>query len=150
MSNFPSTSKSPEPVAIASSSSTKNILVQPSSQTSAVSPDSQDSYGFTIVKRKNKPKISSKSQSTNNQIKTNTATKFWKKSPQTSASEKAKNKILENKPDKQKISTAKAANSTSDSSEEISSDTDTDLTVTSAPEASNTQKNRARSKSEKS
>ncbi|GBO42129.1 hypothetical protein AVEN_38690-1 [Araneus ventricosus] len=93
MSNFPSTSKSPEPVAIASSSSTKNILAQPSSQTSAVPPDSQDSSGFTIVKRKNKPKISSKSQSTNNQIKTNTATKFWKKSPQTSASEKAKNKI---------------------------------------------------------
>ncbi|GBM17933.1 hypothetical protein AVEN_111085-1 [Araneus ventricosus] len=84
MSNFPSTSKSPEPVAIASSFGTKNknILPKPSSQTSAVPPDSQDSSGFTIVKRKNKPKISSKSQSTNNnQIKTNTATKFWKKSP---------------------------------------------------------------------
>ncbi|GBN09355.1 hypothetical protein AVEN_156314-1 [Araneus ventricosus] len=153
MSNFPSTSKTPEPVAIASSSGTKNknILPKSSSQTSAVPPDSQDSSGFTIVKRKNKPKISSKSQSTsNNQIKTNTATKFWKKSPQTSASEKAKNKNLKDKPDKQKMSTAKTANSTSDSSEETSSDTDTDLTITSASEISNTQKNRARSKSEKS
>ncbi|GBN45769.1 hypothetical protein AVEN_159944-1 [Araneus ventricosus] len=36
------------------------------------------------------------------------------------------------------------------SSEETSSDTDTDLTIASAPEASHTQKNRARSKSEKS
>ncbi|GBM78570.1 hypothetical protein AVEN_115852-1 [Araneus ventricosus] len=68
----------------------------------------------------------------------------------TSASEKTKNKILKNKPDKQKISTAQTANSTSDSSEETSSDTDTDLTIASAPEASNTQKNRARSKSERS
>ncbi|GBN87600.1 hypothetical protein AVEN_206551-1, partial [Araneus ventricosus] len=48
MSNFPSTSKSPEPVAIASSCGTKNILPQPSSQTSAVLLDSQDSAGFTI------------------------------------------------------------------------------------------------------
>ncbi|GBN65729.1 hypothetical protein AVEN_204634-1, partial [Araneus ventricosus] len=114
MSNFPSTSKSPEPVAIASSSGTKNknILPKSSSQTSAVPPDSQDSSGFTIVQRKNKTKISSKSQFTNkNQSKTNTATKFWKKSPQISASEKAKNKILNNKPEKQKISTAQTANS---------------------------------------
>ncbi|GBN70447.1 hypothetical protein AVEN_129999-1 [Araneus ventricosus] len=42
------------------------------------------------------------------------------------------------------------ANSNSESSEENSSDTDSDFTVTSAPEVSNTQKNRARSKSEKS
>ncbi|GBN65923.1 hypothetical protein AVEN_168017-1, partial [Araneus ventricosus] len=154
MSNpVPSTSKSPEPVTIASSSDTKNknILPKPSSQTSAVPPDSQDSSGFTVVNRKKKPKISSKSQSENNtQIKTNTAKKFWKNSPQTSASEKAKNKILKNKPEKQKNSTAQTANSTSNSSEETSSDTDTDLTIASAPEASNIQKNRARSKSEKS
>ncbi|GBN40485.1 putative RNA-directed DNA polymerase from transposon X-element, partial [Araneus ventricosus] len=103
------------------------------------------------VNRKKKPKITSKSPSVNNnQIKANTATKFWKNSPQTSASGKAKNKILQNKPEKQKISTAQTANSTSNSSEETSSDTDTDLTIASAPEASNIQKNRARSKSEKS
>ncbi|GBL75207.1 hypothetical protein AVEN_194445-1 [Araneus ventricosus] len=112
MSNFPSSSKSAEPVAIASSSGSKNknILPKPSSQTSAVPPDSHDSSGFTIVKRKKKPKISSKN----------------------------------------KISTVKTTNSTSDSSEGNSSDTDSDITVTSAPEVSNTQKNRARSKSEKS
>ncbi|GBN91120.1 hypothetical protein AVEN_181468-1, partial [Araneus ventricosus] len=112
MSNpVPSTSKSPEPVAIASSSGTtnKNILPKPSSQTSAVS---QDSSGFTI--------------------------------------KKLKIKILKNKTDKNKISTDKTANSTSESSEGNSSDTDSDITVTSAPEESNTQKNRARSKSEKS
>ncbi|GBN04963.1 putative RNA-directed DNA polymerase from transposon X-element [Araneus ventricosus] len=148
MSNFPSTSKSPETVV--SGTKNKNILPQSSSPTTAVPPDSQDSSGFTIVKRKNKPKTSSKNPSgINKHIKTNTATKFWKKSPQTSASEKAKNKIL-NKPDKQKLPTAQTANSTSDSSEETSSDTDTDLTIASAPEASNTQKNRARSESEKS
>ncbi|GBN34720.1 hypothetical protein AVEN_209367-1 [Araneus ventricosus] len=153
MSNFPSTSKYPEPVTIASSSGTKNenILPQPRSQTSEVLPDSQDSSGVTIVNRKKKPKISSKNQSANNnQIKANTATKFWKKSPQTSATEKDKNKILKNKTDKNKTSTDKTANSTSESSEGNSSDTDSDITVTSAPEASNIQKNRARSKSEKS
>ncbi|GBL82171.1 hypothetical protein AVEN_252367-1 [Araneus ventricosus] len=110
MSNLPSTLKSPEPVAIAYSSGTenKNILPTLSSETSAVPLDSQDLSGFTIVKRKKKPNICSKSPSTNNnQIKTNTATKFWKRSPQTSASEKAKNKILKNKPDKQKISLLK-------------------------------------------
>ncbi|GBN79510.1 hypothetical protein AVEN_205509-1 [Araneus ventricosus] len=42
------------------------------------------------------------------------------------------------------------ANSNSESSGENSSDTDSDLTVTSAPEVSNTQKNRDRSTSEKS
>ncbi|GBN55059.1 hypothetical protein AVEN_204340-1 [Araneus ventricosus] len=138
--DVPSTSKSPEPVAIASSSCTtnKNILPKPSSQTSAVS---QDSFGFTIVNRKKKPKISANSPSVNNkQIKANTATKFWTKSPRSSASEKAKNKILKNKTDKNKISTDKTANSTSESSEGNSSDTDSDITVTSAPEASNTQK----------
>ncbi|GBM34966.1 hypothetical protein AVEN_240337-1 [Araneus ventricosus] len=114
MSNFPSISKSSEPVAIASSSGTKNILPQPSSQTSAVPPNSQDSSRFTIVNRKKNPKISSKSPSAhNNQIKANTATKFWKKSPQTSATEKPKTKTLKNKTDKNKISTAKTANSTS-------------------------------------
>ncbi|GBN97860.1 hypothetical protein AVEN_94085-1 [Araneus ventricosus] len=151
MSNpVPSNSKSPEPVAIASSSGTtnKNILPKPSSQTSAVS---QDSSGFTIINRKKKPKISANSPSVNNkQVKANTATKFWTKSPRSSDSEKAKNKILKNKTDKNKISTDKTANSTSESSEGNSSDTDSDITVTSAPEASNTQKNRARSKSEKS
>ncbi|GBN16393.1 hypothetical protein AVEN_231933-1 [Araneus ventricosus] len=56
MLNFPSTSKSPEPVAIASSSGTKNknILPKSSSPTSEVLPDSQDSSGFTIVNRKKK------------------------------------------------------------------------------------------------
>ncbi|GBL91056.1 hypothetical protein AVEN_184437-1 [Araneus ventricosus] len=133
----PSTSKSPEPDTIASSYGTKNknILPKPSSQTPAVPPDLQDSSGFTVVNRKKKPKISSKSQSANNdQIKANTATEFWKNSPQTSATEKDKNKILKNKTHKKKISTAKTANSTSESSEETSSDTDSDLTVTSAPE----------------
>ncbi|GBN38817.1 hypothetical protein AVEN_173375-1, partial [Araneus ventricosus] len=145
-----STSKSPEPVTIASSSGTKNknILPKPSSQTSAVS---QDSSGFTIVNRKKKPKISANSPSVNsNQIKANTAPKFWTKSPRSSSSEKAKNKTMKNKTDKNKISTDKTANPTSESSEGNSSDTDSDITVTSAPEASNTQKNRARSKSEKS
>ncbi|GBM76059.1 hypothetical protein AVEN_176486-1 [Araneus ventricosus] len=54
MSNFPSTSKSPEPAAVASSSGTenKNILPKSSSQTSAVPIDSQDSSGFKIVKRR--------------------------------------------------------------------------------------------------
>ncbi|GBN61291.1 hypothetical protein AVEN_37886-1, partial [Araneus ventricosus] len=149
MSNpVPSTSKSPEPVTIASSSRTKNknILPKPSSQTSAVS---QDSSGFTIVNRKKKPKTSANSPSVNNNhIKANTATKFWTKSPRSSASEKAKNKILKNKTDKNKISNDKTAKSTSESSEGNSSDTDSDITVTSNPEASNTQKNRARSKSE--
>ncbi|GBO16035.1 hypothetical protein AVEN_115806-1 [Araneus ventricosus] len=94
----PSTSKSPEPGITASSSGTKNrnILPKPSSQTSAIPPDSQDSS------------------------------------------------------DKNKTSTDKTANSTSESSEGNSSDTDSDITLTSAPEVSNTQKNRARSKSEKS
>ncbi|GBN92765.1 hypothetical protein AVEN_247804-1 [Araneus ventricosus] len=157
MSNpIPSTSKSPLPVVIASSPGTKNknILPKPSTENSAVPPHSQDSSGFTIVKRKKKPKISSKSQLTNNnQIKTNTATKFWKKSPfpsQTSASGKGKNKILKSKPDKDKIYIAKTANSTSDSSEGNSSDTDSELTVTSVPEVSNVQKKRGRYKSEKS
>ncbi|GBN34738.1 hypothetical protein AVEN_31442-1 [Araneus ventricosus] len=153
MSNFPSTSKSPEPVAIASSSGTKNkkILPYSSSPTSEVLPDSQDSSGFTIVNTKKKPKTASKNLSANNnKIKANTATKFWKKSPQTSATEKDKYKLLKNKTDKNKISTAETANSNSESSEENSSDTDSDLTVTSAPEVSNTQKTRARSKSEKS
>ncbi|GBM97903.1 hypothetical protein AVEN_228337-1 [Araneus ventricosus] len=141
MSNpIPSTSKSPVPVVIASSHGTKNknMLPKPSSENSAVPPDSQDSSGFTIVKRKKKPKISSKSQPTNNnQIKTNTATKFWKKSPfpsLTSASGKGKNKILKSKPDKDNIYIAKTANSTSDSSEGNSSDAESDLTVTSVPE----------------
>ncbi|GBN46434.1 hypothetical protein AVEN_21603-1 [Araneus ventricosus] len=92
----PSTSKSPESVTIASSSGTKNnnILPKPSSQTSAVPPDSQASSGYTVVNRKKKSTISPKGQSaSNNQIKTNTATKLWKKSPQTSASEKAKTKF---------------------------------------------------------
>ncbi|GBN41236.1 hypothetical protein AVEN_78761-1 [Araneus ventricosus] len=51
MSNpVPSTSKSADPIAIASSSGTKNknILAKSSSQTSAVPPDSQDSSGFII------------------------------------------------------------------------------------------------------
>ncbi|GBM53638.1 hypothetical protein AVEN_105519-1 [Araneus ventricosus] len=153
MSNFPSTSKFPEPVAIASSSGTKNknILPKSSSPTSEVLPVSQDSSGFTIVNRKKKPKIASKNQSANNnQINANTATKFWKKSPQTTATEKDKYKILKTKTEKSEISTAETANSNSESSGENSSDTDSDLTVTSAPEVSNAQKNRARSTSEKS
>ncbi|GBN40495.1 hypothetical protein AVEN_275204-1 [Araneus ventricosus] len=68
----PSTSKSPESLTIASSSGTKNnnILPKPSSQTSAVPPDSQASSGYTVVNRKKKSKISPKGQSaSNNQIK---------------------------------------------------------------------------------
>ncbi|GBM80964.1 hypothetical protein AVEN_11485-1 [Araneus ventricosus] len=42
------------------------------------------------------------------------------------------------------------ASSTSESSQENSSDTESDLTVTSAPEASNPLRNRTRSKSDKS
>ncbi|GBM17934.1 hypothetical protein AVEN_111086-1 [Araneus ventricosus] len=42
--------------------------------------------------------------------------------------------MLKNKTDKNKISTAKTANSTSESSDGNYSDTDSDLTVTSAPQ----------------
>ncbi|GBN41584.1 hypothetical protein AVEN_113663-1 [Araneus ventricosus] len=128
-SNFPSTSKSPQPFAITSSSGTKNknMLPKSSSPTSEFLRDSQDSSGFTIVNRKKKPKTASKNlPANNNKIKANTATKFWKKSPQTSATEKDKYKLLKNKTDKNKISTAETANSNSESSEENSSDTDSD------------------------
>ncbi|GBM00622.1 hypothetical protein AVEN_77414-1 [Araneus ventricosus] len=100
MSNpVPSTSKSPEPVTTASSSGTKNknILPKPSSQTSAVPPDSQDSSEHIKIKHPLK-KRSTRLPSRVKEI------------PQTL----------------------------------------TVITVTSAPEVSNAQKNRARSKCEKS
>ncbi|GBN59552.1 hypothetical protein AVEN_24391-1 [Araneus ventricosus] len=59
MSNFPSTSKSPKPVAISSSYGTENrILSEPISETCEVPPASQDSSGFKLLKQKKKnPKI---------------------------------------------------------------------------------------------
>ncbi|GBM76578.1 hypothetical protein AVEN_254405-1 [Araneus ventricosus] len=152
MSNFPSNSKSPQPVPIASSSVTanENISPKPSSKTSKYPTALQDSSGFQIVKNKKKSKAFSKIQSVNNQIKPDTASKFWKKSPsQTllSAPVTAHPKSNKNKPDKNETTNGKAVKLTSDSSRGNSSDSD--LSVTSAPEASNLQKNRARSKSEK-
>ncbi|GBM42979.1 hypothetical protein AVEN_184712-1 [Araneus ventricosus] len=155
MSNFPSNSKSPQPVPIASSSVTVNetISPQPSSKTSKYPTASQDSSGFQIVKNRKKSKASSKSPSVNNnQVKPETDSKFWKKSPsQTpfSAPVTAHPKSNKNKPDQNETTNGKAVNLPSDSSRGNSSDSESELSVTSAPEASNPQKNRARSKSEK-
>ncbi|GBN35890.1 putative RNA-directed DNA polymerase from transposon X-element, partial [Araneus ventricosus] len=154
MSNFPSTSRSPEPVAIASSSDTKNknILPKSSSPTTAVPPDSQDSSGFQIVKNKKKTKLSSKIQSLNdNQIKPVTASKFLKSPSKVllSAPIVTQHKSSKNKTDQNETYNANAVNLPSDSSRGNSSDSESDISVTSAPEASNPQKNKARSKSEK-
>ncbi|GBO35214.1 hypothetical protein AVEN_10091-1 [Araneus ventricosus] len=134
----PSTSKSTDPVPIASSSrnKNKNISLQPSSETSA-GPASQNASEFTIVKLKKKSKISSKNQSANNnQITTNTASKFWKTSPNNAYSSGSGNAHHKNKnkTDEHKTSSAKTVHSTSDASDGNSSDIDSDLTVTSAPE----------------
>ncbi|GBN87403.1 hypothetical protein AVEN_104526-1 [Araneus ventricosus] len=105
MSNFPSNSKSPQLVSIVSSSviANENISPKPSSKTSEYPTASQDSSGFQIVKNKKKSKASSKSPSVNNnQVKPETVSKFWKKSPsQTpfSAPVTAHPKSNQNKPD---------------------------------------------------
>ncbi|GBN23499.1 hypothetical protein AVEN_152545-1 [Araneus ventricosus] len=116
-------------------------------------PVSQNASEFTIVKLKKKSKISSKNQSANNnQITTNTASKFWTTSPNNAHSSVSGNAHHKNKnkTDKNKTSSAKTVHSTSDASDGNSSGTDSDLTVTSAPEVSSAHKNRARSKSEQS
>ncbi|GBO26959.1 hypothetical protein AVEN_69047-1 [Araneus ventricosus] len=128
MSNFPSNSKSPQPVSIASSSviANENIPPKPSSKTSKYPTASQDSSGFQIVKPE-------------------TASKFWKKSPsQTpfSAPVTAHPKSNKNKPDQNETTNGKAVNLPSDSSQRNSSDSESELSVTSAPEASNPQKNK--------
>ncbi|GBM11498.1 hypothetical protein AVEN_240641-1 [Araneus ventricosus] len=76
MSNFPSTYKSPKPVAIPSSSGAKNgkILPQPISQTREVPPASQDSSGFKLVKEKTQ--YSQIQFANDNKIKHNTASIF--------------------------------------------------------------------------
>ncbi|GBN03102.1 hypothetical protein AVEN_208865-1 [Araneus ventricosus] len=51
MSNFPSASKSSEPIASSSNTANRNISHQSSSKTPEVSPASQDSSGFQIVKK---------------------------------------------------------------------------------------------------
>ncbi|GBL98396.1 hypothetical protein AVEN_187734-1 [Araneus ventricosus] len=114
---------------------------------------SQNASEFTIVKLKKKSKISSKNQSANNnQITTNTVSKFWKTLPNNAHSSSSGNAHHKNKnkTDKNKTSSAKTVHSTSDASDGNSSDTDSDLTVTSAPEVSSAHKSKARSKSEQS
>ncbi|GBL97223.1 hypothetical protein AVEN_84930-1 [Araneus ventricosus] len=148
MSNFPSASKSSEPIASSSATANRNFSHQSSSKTPEVSPASQDSSGFQIVKHKKKPKLSV----SNNQVPPETASKFWKKSPSQlhlSTPVTAHLKSNKNKPDKNETANGKAVNLPSDSSRGNSSDSESELSVTSAPEVSNPPKNRARSKSEK-
>ncbi|GBM13044.1 hypothetical protein AVEN_101900-1 [Araneus ventricosus] len=125
MSNFPSTYKSPKPVAIPSSSGAKNgkILPQPISQTREVPPASQDSSGFKLLQY------------------------FWKTSPNKALSSSGKAHYNDNT---KNATFAKVTNSPSDSSQGNSSDTDSDMGVNSAHEVSKHQRNKARSKSEKS
>ncbi|GBN29240.1 hypothetical protein AVEN_151173-1 [Araneus ventricosus] len=98
MSNFPSTSKSPKPVAISSSSGTENrkILPEPISQTCEAGGTSQDSSGFKLVNKRKNTNSSQAQSAINNKIKHNTASKFWKISPNKtlSASGKFTTKIL--------------------------------------------------------
>ncbi|GBM61298.1 hypothetical protein AVEN_9572-1 [Araneus ventricosus] len=87
----------------------------------------------------------------NKEIKPDAAAKFLKKSPSQallSASVVTHHKSNKNKTDKNETSNASAVNLPSDSCRGNSSDSESDISVTSAPEASNPQKNRARSKSE--
>ncbi|GBL78442.1 putative RNA-directed DNA polymerase from transposon X-element [Araneus ventricosus] len=153
MSNFPSTSKSPESVPIASSSVTQNKEKSPApfSQTCEDLPASRASSEFKLVKKKKSKKPSKSQSANNNQVTPDTATKFWKTSP-FKASSSAHHKRDKNKTNKNnnENSNAEIANLCFDSSRGNSSDTESDLSVTSAPEVSNTQKNRAKSKSEKS
>ncbi|GBO20924.1 hypothetical protein AVEN_266895-1, partial [Araneus ventricosus] len=113
MSNFPSASKSSEPIASLSTAPNRNTSRQSSSRTPEVSPASQDPSGFQIVKIA------------------------------------AQDKSSKNTNDINETSNANAVNLPSDSSRGNSSDSESDLSVTSAPEVPNPQKNRARSKSEK-
>ncbi|GBN36242.1 hypothetical protein AVEN_233532-1 [Araneus ventricosus] len=150
MSNpIPSASKSADTVQMASTSSTqkKIIPLQPISETCETPLGSHTSSEFKIVTKK-KPKKSSKTQSANrNKITPATASKFWAKSPTQASS--STSVTVHHKSDKNKF-TSKMANLNSDSNEGTPSDTDSDLSVTSAPEVSNHQKNGARSQSEKS
>ncbi|GBN62397.1 hypothetical protein AVEN_178979-1, partial [Araneus ventricosus] len=98
MSNFPSASKSSEPIASSSTAPNRNTSRQSSSRTPEVSPASQDPSGFQIVKSKKKPKYSSTIQSVkNNQLKPDTASKFLKKSLSDSVA--AQDKSSKNKND---------------------------------------------------
>ncbi|GBO20396.1 hypothetical protein AVEN_146339-1 [Araneus ventricosus] len=136
MSNFPSTSKSPASVPIASSSLTQNKEKSPApfSQTCEDLPASQASSEFKLVKKK-KPKKPKTQSATNNQVTPDTATKFWKTSP-FKAYSSAHHKRDKNKTNKNnnENSNAEIANLCSDSSRGNSSDTESDLSVTSAPE----------------
>ncbi|GBL95353.1 hypothetical protein AVEN_154768-1 [Araneus ventricosus] len=147
MSNFPFASNS------SSVTPNRNTSHQSSSKTPEVSPASQDPSRFQIVKNKKKPKLSSKIQSVKNiELKPDSASKYLKKSQSKallSASVVAQNKNSKSKTDKNEISNANTVNLPSDSSRGDSSDSESDLSVTSAPEVSNPQKNRARSKSDK-
>ncbi|GBM83111.1 hypothetical protein AVEN_73107-1 [Araneus ventricosus] len=135
MSNFPSASKSSEPIASSSTTPNRNTSHQSSSKTPEVSPASKDPSGFQIVQNEKKPKLSSKIQSVkNNQLKPDTASKFLKKS--LSASVVAQDKSSKNKNDINETSNANAVNLPSDSSRGNSSDSESDLSVTSAPEVS--------------
>ncbi|GBN39664.1 hypothetical protein AVEN_114666-1 [Araneus ventricosus] len=99
-------------------------------------------------------KIKACQSANNNQITIDTASKFWKTSPNKAHSSDSGNAHHKNKTD----TSAKTVHSTSDASDGNSSDTDSDLTVTSAPDASSVGQissvlllfNRARSKSEQS
>ncbi|GBN62162.1 hypothetical protein AVEN_61396-1 [Araneus ventricosus] len=95
---------------------------------------------------------SSKIQSLNdNQIKHVTASTFLKSPSKVllSAPTVTQHKSSKNKTDQNETYNANAVNLPSDSSRGNSSDSESDISVTSAPEASNPQKNKARSKSEK-
>ncbi|GBN97318.1 hypothetical protein AVEN_34537-1 [Araneus ventricosus] len=150
MSNpIPSTSKSADTIQMASTSSTqkKIIPLQPISETCETPLGSHTSSEFKIVTKK-KPKKFSKTQSANrNKITPATASKFWAKSPTQASS--STSVTVHHKSDKNKFP-SEMANLNSDSNEGTPSDTDSDLSITSAPEVSNHQKNRAISQSEKS
>ncbi|GBN07212.1 hypothetical protein AVEN_246883-1 [Araneus ventricosus] len=136
MSNpIPSTSKSADTVQMASTSRTqkKIIPLQPISETCETPLGSHTSSEFKIVTKK-KPKKSSKTQSANrNKIAPATASKFWAKSPTQASS--STSVTVHHKSDKNKF-TSKMANLNSDSNEGTPSDTDSDLSVTSAPDPS--------------
>ncbi|GBN76659.1 hypothetical protein AVEN_66617-1 [Araneus ventricosus] len=128
MSNFPSTSKSPESVPIASSSVTQNKEKSPAPfcQTCEDLPASRASSEFKLVKKKKSKKPSKSQSANNNQVTPDTATKFWKTSP-FKASSSAHHKRDKNKTNKNnnENSNAEIANLCSDSSRGNSSDTDT-------------------------
>ncbi|GBO07702.1 hypothetical protein AVEN_137424-1 [Araneus ventricosus] len=138
MSNFPSVTKPPKPVAISSLSSTENgkNLPQTISQICEVPTASQDSSGFKLVKEKKKPHKSSQTQSAkNNKVKHNIASKFWKTSPSKAMSNSRK---VHHKDNTNNATSARITNTPSDSSQGYSSDTDSDMGVNSVLRSQNT------------